>query len=326
MRGWLWLLGWVWCVAFAQTDALRSAEEALESALKAPSAQKRAIIKQANRSLNALPAEARSPLDRLIQQAENSLAQDDIETALEAVRTYQAVASSPVPMETPQEVRAQLEHIYAQPDMQIPEKNLFERMNEAFYKALERLAMILQRLFGGRRLGGGLSATTQAVLIGLLIVVIALFGAYLLQRVQFRRTSPTTQLSLESAFQDARVMHASEWYALAHRLAGEGQYGLAVRALYLGMLRLLNEHRLLAYDPALTNWEHLERLRKPPTLHDMGDSELRLALYQALRPPTLRFDHLWYGNQPATADDFQQFDTLFQQLQGRLSQSATPVA
>lgn len=329
MRWWVWLWCWVGCLAFAQPGLeqnLQSAEQSLQSALRAPRAQRASHLQQALQSLQALPPDARTPLEEALQQAQNTLENEDVEAALESVRAYQAVAKPSASAPNPQQVQSQLERIYAEPGMQIPPKNLFERLTEAFQRAFEWLGRILQRLFGRIPVGGGWGAATQVFVIGMLVIAIAFFASYLLGKVQTRRPAPDGTRQVEELFRDARVMSASEWRALASRLALEGHYRQAVRALYLGLLRLLHEHRLLDYDPALTNWEHLERLRLPPLPVGIAGAsdvpmELRQYAYQMMRAPTLRFDQLWYGHQPATPDDLQQLDALFGELRRRLSQS-----
>lgn len=329
MRGWGWLWVWIACVAFAQPgveQGLQSAAESLQAALSAPQAQRESHLKRALQSLQVLPADARAPLVDAVQQAQKTLAQEDVQKALESVRAYQAVAKPSASAPDPQQVRAQLERIYAEPGMQTPPKSLFERLTEPIQRFFDWLGRLLQRLFGRIPLGAQLGAPAQVVVIGMLVIALAFFASYLLGKVQIRRPAPYATRQEEALFRDARAMSAAEWYALANQLASEGQYRPAVRAFYLGLLRLLHEHRLLDYDPALTNWEHLERLRLPPlpvpsaTSPDVP-SELRRYAYQAMRAPTLRFDQLWYGHQPATAEDIQQLDSLFGELQRRLNQS-----
>ncbi len=327
MRGWGWVWVWIACAAFAQPgidQRLQSAEESLQLALRAPQAQRQLHLQQAIQSLQALPPDARTPLESALQQAQKSLAQEDIQKALESVRAYQAVAKPLDSAPNPQQVRAQLERIYAEPGMQMPPKSLFERLAEPIQRFFDWLGRILQRLFGRIPLGARLGTPAQVVVIAMLVIAIAFFASYLVGRVQIRRPASGGVQHAEELFRDARVMSASEWRALANQLASEGQYRLAVRALYLGLLRLLHEHRLLDYDPALTNWEHLERLRSfPPLVEGASPStELRHYAYQAMRAPTLRFDQLWYGHQPATPDDIQQLDSLFGEFQRRLSQGA----
>jgi len=69
---------------------------------------------------------------------------------------------------------------------------------------------------------------------------------------------------------------------------------------------------MIEYDPARTNWEHLQQLRALP----------EGVYYQTLAPLTLRFDLLWYGGRTAEPSDYQQFDEAFNQLRQRLSHNA----
>jgi hypothetical protein len=77
----------------------------------------------------------------------------------------------------------------------------------------------------------------------------------------------------------------------AGELIRSGDYRAAVRSLYLAALLWLDERGALRYDRALTNREHLERLRDNPELRG------RLA------PIIATFDNVWYGHAPITPDE-----------------------
>jgi Domain of unknown function (DUF4129) len=78
----------------------------------------------------------------------------------------------------------------------------------------------------------------------------------------------------------------------AGEIARGGDYRAAMRYLYLSALLWLDERDLLRYDRALTNREHLDRLRD------------NAALRERLRPVVETFDQVWYGHTPLDAESF----------------------
>ncbi|MFN3690837.1 MAG: hypothetical protein ACK4UU_07945, partial [Fimbriimonadales bacterium] len=117
--------------------ALEEARKALEQAYRLPSAQRKPFLKQAKRALAPLPPESRSPLEQRIADAEHKGDLATIKAALESVEAYQQAMQPPSPAPSPQQVKAQLDAIFTEPDMQIPPKSLLERASEALQGALE---------------------------------------------------------------------------------------------------------------------------------------------------------------------------------------------
>ncbi|MCS7209065.1 MAG: DUF4129 domain-containing protein [Fimbriimonadales bacterium] len=309
-------------------DALEQARDALQQAERARPVARKVLLQRAQRALATLPAEAREPLKELITQAEASGDRETLARARASVQAYlETLSDPPAPLPAPDAVKAQLETIFAEPDMQIPPKSLSERLGEAFLNALEGFVRWLNRMLGG--LGGvpvgGIQPFLQWLVIVLLALTIGLAVAYLLGHVRFQRRTRTALPALQNAFQDARAMSASEWHALARELASQQHWRLALRACYLGLLRLLHEAHLLDYDPALTNWEHLQRLRRPLPLPrpafspaPPSDAAVREEAYQLLRPLTVQFDTVWYGGVAPDESHYRQFEAAFETLHGRL--------
>ena len=321
----------VW--ASEPADALMQAERALEAASRARPADRKVFVQRAQRALASLPQEAREPLEALLDEAATDGDLSDIARARRTVRAYrETLASSPTPSPAPDRVRRQLDAIFAEPDMQIPPKSLMERLSEAFLNAVETVVRWLSRLFGGLGGvgGGGLAEFLQWFVIVLLVLTLALAVSYIAGRVQFRRRARVPLNALDALPDDARSLSALEWRELARRLAYEGNWQQASRAYYLGTLRLLHEAKLLDYDPALTNWEHLQRLRQPPlaallpSLAPLPDPALREEAYQQLRPITLLFDSIWYGGMTPDEATYRQFEAAFDALYRRLEAHAVP--
>lgn len=314
-------------------SALQEADRALQAASRARPADRKVFLKRAERALAPLPAEARQPLQDLLRDAATSGERADIARVQRSLRAYrETLESPPAPPATPESVRQQLEAIFAEPDMQIPPKSLLERLSEAFTHALESILRWLSRLFGGLggARGGGLAPVIQWIVITLLVLTIALAVSYLVGRVRFRRRARAPQGALDMLPDDARVLPSHEWRERARQLAAKGKWQLAARAYYLGTLRLLHEAKLLDYDPALTNWEHLQRLRQPPLAAllpsptALPDPTLREEAYQQMRPLTLLFDSLWYGGMRADVAIYHQFEAGFETLYRRLEAHAVP--
>ncbi|MCX7993567.1 MAG: DUF4129 domain-containing protein [Fimbriimonadales bacterium] len=303
----------------------------MERAARSPLNTRKVFLNEAKRVVGTLPQEWRTPLEDQIQKATSD---EDIQRLLATIRAYRKTLDRPpAPPPLPQQVRSQLDALFSEPDMQIPPKSLPERLSEAFLNALEAFVRWLNRLLGG--LGGapamgGMQMVFQILVIVLLVLTIGLVITYLIGRVRFARRSPSPALSKSSDFQDARTMSAQEWYALAQRLAAEQNWQLALRASYLGILRLLHESHLLDYDPALTNWEHLQQLRKSPSLRwaaspaPLPDAPAREEAYQLLFPLTLQFDLVWYGGSPPDEGVYRQFRDAFETLLRRLQSRAVP--
>ena len=75
-------------------------------------------------------------------------------------------------------------------------------------------------------------------------------------------------------------------------LARAGRFREALRALYLATLVSLDRRRLIAFDPALTNWQYLRHMPR---------DELR----QDFMHFTRLFDYKWYGDERTTEADYE---------------------
>lgn len=325
-------------VAFAAEprEALLRAQTALEQAQRARHVDRKVFLQEAKRVIASLPPEARDNLEKQIEDASRSNDLVSIERALSSVKAYRkTIEPPPSPSPAPEAVKAQLEQIFTEPDMQVPPKSLLERASEAFLQALESLirwVRWVQRLFGGVGIGrlGGLDPFLQWLVIVLLVLTIGMAASYLIGRMRLSRRASNTPLSPFEVFRDARSISALEWRELARRLAFERNWQLAARAYYLGILRLLHEARVLNYDPALTNWEHLQQLHQPsplrfaPSPAPLPDPALCEEAYKVLHPLTLLFDALWYGGMTPDERVYRQFEESFETLLRRLEARAVP--
>lgn len=88
-----------------------------------------------------------------------------------------------------------------------------------------------------------------------------------------------------------------EWLEAADRLAAEGRYREAVRALYLACLLRFDEYRIARFDRHETNWEHLRRIQKS----SQRPADLDFTA------PTKAFDRIWYGRETEGLPDVEKF-------------------
>lgn len=80
-------------------------------------------------------------------------------------------------------------------------------------------------------------------------------------------------------------------------LAQAGRFREALRALYLATLVALDRRRLIAFDPALTNWQYIRQMPR-------GDARDQFTRFTRL------FDYKWYGDEATTEEDYQRCRAL----------------
>lgn len=302
---------------------LEEVQTLLNKARQQSQVQRERSLDQALQTLKSLSSPAFEPIRQRIEQARYTLDTDDIVRARQAVEMYLRwgrFESNPLKSDA---VKKQLERIFSEPDMQIVEKTLWERLTDTLRTTFTRIVELINRMLGGLGRGWGAHASPiiQWLAIGVVVIAIALFASYLLSKIETRRVKSLPQQIITDLPEDIRVLSATEWHTLAQSKAQTGDYHLAVRALYMGVLRLLHEHRLLAYDPALTNWEHLERLRKPITSRPEL-LPLMTEAYHLLLSPTIAFDRIEYGGVPAHREDYLAIESVFETLQRNLQEKS----
>jgi hypothetical protein len=119
-----------------------------------------------------------------------------------------------------------------------------------------------------------------------------------------RRARPRSEVPLPTAterIEDPRERAPSHWVDDAARLAAEGRYREALRALYLATLVALDRRRLIRFDPTWTNGQYLRQ---------MPESEAR----RAFRELTSIFEHTWYGCEPAGEETYRACRALAERI------------
>jgi hypothetical protein len=237
--------------------------------------------------------EARLPVDNRWLAAE--LARPAPDTARLAARLAAlADALGLPPGAAPEDARERLRAILSRPP--------FDRQPETpqwWRDFLDWLARLLERIFRPVTnlppavvdpAAWVIAAVGGLLLIG--VIVYLLFGLRraLVSGARAREEDPEARLTARSAFDQAGD------------LARAGDTRTAVRYLYLAALLWLDERALLRYDRALTNREHLDRVRDNPELQ------------RRLAPIVATFDRVWYGHGSLSRDEFAEYVTQVERL------------
>jgi len=125
----------------------------------------------------------------------------------------------------------------------------------------------------------------------LLLILVALALAAVIAFAVTRRWRKRERKAADTAAPPART--AAEWRQHADMLAAQGDYRAAVRALFLGALTELDERRLVAFDPALTDREYLREAQRQQSW-----------LAEPLRPFVRLVESIVYADMPCHATEY----------------------
>lgn len=151
-----------------------------------------------------------------------------------------------------------------------------------FWNWVGRVLEALLRPLTNVQPAAGSGTTLVVAALGILLLVG--IGLYLF--LGLRRSLVRSAQAAPAA--DEETLTAREAIDQAGELIRSGDHRAAVRYLHLAALLWLDERGALRYDRALTNREHLERLRDNPELRGR------------LVPIIATFDRVWYGHAPIT--------------------------
>jgi len=93
-----------------------------------------------------------------------------------------------------------------------------------------------------------------------------------------------------------------EWFALADRLEGEGEFRLALRSVYLGLLSGLAQREWLTIRRDSTNREYLNEFTRRWRRRPQAALERRIEIPERLRGSLRQFDRVWYGSHVPTRE------------------------
>jgi hypothetical protein len=148
----------------------------------------------------------------------------------------------------------------------------------------------------GRALGGFLYVLAGATLLVVLVLLVrAALPLFTRDRRSLRSQARTAPASVETP---------ESLLALADARTRAGDLRGAAQAVYRWMLLGLHRAGRLDYDPALTNREHLTRLK--------ADARVRAAFERLSR----QFEVVWYGFHPVASEEFAAFRAECQRLAG----------
>lgn len=164
---------------------------------------------------------------------------------------------------------------------------------QAVVRAIEEF---LARLFNNTA-QGVFDARDLLVVLGVLTVAVVL--VYFLRNLR-RNLVPEEALPFALMERDART--PAQAFDNAQRFINAGDYRSAVRQLYLATLLILDERGRVKYDPTLTNREYLRQAAKDP--HTTI----------ALQPIVETFDRTWYGFEPITLQEFDDYRRRVEQV------------
>lgn len=125
-----------------------------------------------------------------------------------------------------------------------------------------------------------------------LVLIALLYHIYIGLRSAFgtgsrwRRQDPAAALPERVGGPDDLLRRADE-------AAGEGQFALAFRWLYLALIRRLDQQDLVRFDAAATNYDYLRQVR--------GNA----AVAEVLEPLTRAVEPVWYGYRQASTADYE---------------------
>ncbi|MGI8687414.1 MAG: DUF4129 domain-containing protein [Thermomicrobiales bacterium] len=125
----------------------------------------------------------------------------------------------------------------------------------------------------------------------LLLIIVALALAAVVAFFIGRRWRKREKKAADTAAPPPRT--AAEWRQQADMLAAQGDYRAAVRALFLGALTELDERRLVAFDPALTDREYLREAQRQQSW-----------LAEPLRPFVRLVESIVYADAPCHAAEY----------------------
>lgn len=158
------------------------------------------------------------------------------------------------------------------------------------------------------------------------IALLALAVTVILIAVRYRRHRNESQavasapvgVKLDAEHLTADQLPEDEWLILADDRAREGDYRLAVRALYLANLSWLGGQGILGIHPAKTNAgyrrEFRRRARGYSSASDAFDDNLRA------------FERIWYGKYPAEHEDYESFQRRNSSMREQLARSSEAAA
>lgn len=165
------------------------------------------------------------------------------------------------------------------------------------YSALTRL---LAKLFGASAGGGWIANLLLFGVLAAALITVALMVRRM--RLPKAKRKKTRLVLGEEIAADGTSRELAEAGLAAARA---GDFRTAVRKLYVSLLYEMSERNLIELDESATNHEYLSRVSR------------FTALAGPMRYLTDRFDHVWYGMFPSSAEDFAAYLARYEEAMQR---------
>jgi hypothetical protein len=183
---------------------------------------------------------------------------------------------------------------------------VFKKVDAAFQK----LAHFIEKLFKPFEGHSGNNVVTSRVIVGIMITLLVLAGAYLVYQIVrqwLANKSLTQDGNLALIFTDSDlplVIDPDAWHRNADKLAAQGRYQEAYRALYISLLMQFHVAGLIVIESGKTNGDYL---REVPGI-------LKSDALQQFRVITWGFESAWYGKRPVSAQRYRRAAEAAQRL------------
>ncbi|HHH55201.1 MAG TPA: DUF4129 domain-containing protein [Bacteroidetes bacterium] len=134
-------------------------------------------------------------------------------------------------------------------------------------------------------------------------IIIALIVFLLLKiflKIKFRNllsgSPPNTEVIYNN---DEEIIRKEDIDNLIEKSINEGDFRLAIRYYYLKLLKLLDQNRIIHWEPQKTNYEYLNEVKNP-------------SIKPNFKQFTFWYDYIWYGNYSLKAEEFRDIFEAFQ--------------
>lgn len=208
---------------------------------------------------------------------------------------------------TAQDQQAQLGKILARSEY-LPEEQKESVVKKWWKRVWKKIEELLLKLFGGRSAPASSTGAGSANFVRIAVTLVLLAAASvglvkLLRRLRRRKKKgdEVREVLGEELPDDAT---AADLLANAKELARSGDFRSAIRRAYIAMLCELEQRGKVRLHRSKTNRDYLDEL-KP-----------QQSLYPTFSVMTGAFEHIWYGQEPATESEYNDFLTLYQETVG----------
>ena len=138
-------------------------------------------------------------------------------------------------------------------------------------------------------------STAVATILQLIVVFVGVVAAVmvvLLVASRLRQWQLQKQAAIGTIIAEDGPLDSKGWSTLAEQLSERGSYKEACRAVYMSILLLLEEEKVMAFAATKTNYEYFYALKRMPNIATN------------FRQLVDRVEELWFGDRQATGADY----------------------